>query len=371
VSAGFIDDFFIQLREATIHSQYGHLQVYRRGYYEFAARAPYRYMIEEPDALAARLRSVAHVIDVAPRVYFSGLLSNTRMRVPVIAEGVDAAKELKLSRHMTVTAGSMLLPQTRYGVMVGDGLARALNLKIGDNVALLVTTREGALNSLDFEVAGIFRSFSKEYDDRALRMPLASAQELLDTPSVHSLVIDLDDTSNTEEVARAVAALVPRGEFEIKTWYELADFYQRAVDLYRRYFLVLRAIIFAMVLLAVVNSVNMTIYERTGEYGMLRAMGNRRKEIRQLILAENTLLGLIGSSAGIVLGIGIALVVSAVGVPMPPMPNSSVGYTAAVHLSGREVFVSFMVGLFATCLAAVAPAWRASRVPIVTALARN
>jgi putative ABC transport system permease protein len=255
--------------------------------------------------------------------------------------------------------------------MVGDGLARALNLKIGDNVALLVTTREGALNSLDFEVAGIFRSFSKEYDDRALRMPLASAQELLDTPSVHSLVIDLDDTSNTEEVARAVAALVPRGGFEIKTWYELADFYQRAVDLYRRYFLVLRAIIFAMVLLAVVNSVNMTIYERTGEYGTLRAMGNRRKEIRQLILAENTLLGLIGSSAGIVLGIGIALVVSAVGVPMPPMPNSSVGYTAAVHLSGREVFVSFMVGLFATCLAAVAPAWRASRVPIVTALARN
>src|ERR1041384_8635327 len=76
VSGGFIEDFFIQLREATIHSQYGHLQVYRRGYYEFASRAPYRYMIDDPGALAARVRSIPHVIQVARRIYFSGLLTN-------------------------------------------------------------------------------------------------------------------------------------------------------------------------------------------------------------------------------------------------------------------------------------------------------
>src|ERR1041384_6845579 len=78
VSGGFIEDFFIQLREATIHSQYGHLQIYRRGYYEFASRAPYRYMIEDPDAVAARLRGLEHVVAVAPRVFFSGLVSNGR-----------------------------------------------------------------------------------------------------------------------------------------------------------------------------------------------------------------------------------------------------------------------------------------------------
>src|ERR1043166_1424894 len=144
VSAGFIEDFFIQLREATIHSQYGHLQVYRRGYYEFASRAPYHYMIENPDVLAARLRAVDHVVDVAPRVYFSGLLSNGRMRLPVIGEGVGAAHELKLSTHISLAAGRPLLPKMRYAVIVGEGLARSLDLKVGDNATLLVTTRDGA-----------------------------------------------------------------------------------------------------------------------------------------------------------------------------------------------------------------------------------
>ena len=371
VSGGFVEDFFIQLREATIHSQFGHLQLYQTGYYEMGTRAPYRYMINDPDEIITRMRTINHITDITPRVNFSGLLSNGRAMVPVIGDGVDPAREVKVSTSINLTAGKNLTQETRYQIILGQGLANALRLKIGDNATLLLNTREGALNTLDFEVVGIFQTFSKEYDDRAVRIPLAAAQELLDTKAVHTLIFALDETSHTDRVAQQVASLLPSDQFEIKRWYELADFYQKAVELYRRYFLVLRLIILGMVLLAVANSVNITIYERAGEFGTLMALGNRRREIARLLLAENLIVGLLGSGAGILLGILIALAISAIGIPMPPMPNTNSGYTAAVRIVPTEIEMSFFVALFATCLATLLPAWRASRLSVVDALARN
>jgi putative ABC transport system permease protein len=371
ISGGFIEDFFIQLREATIHSQFGHVQLYRNGYYQMGTRSPYHYMINDPDELIARLRTVEHVADISPRVQFSGLLSNGRFTTPIVGEGVAPQSEIKLSTYITITAGKNLGPEMRYAAILGQDLAESLKLKAGDNATLLVTTREGALNSLDFEVVGIFQTFSKEYDERALRIPLVAAQELINSQAVHSLVFVLDETAYTNEVAHRLAAVLPRDQFEIKTWYELADFYQKAIDLYRRYFLVLRLIILGMVLLAVVNSVNITIYERSGEFGTLRALGNRSKQILHLILMENLIVGLIGSGIGIVAGILLALSISAIGISMPPMPNTNIGYIAAVRLMPSEIGISFLVGLLATCLATFLPAWRASHMVVVDALARN
>src|SRR5207253_7174087 len=114
---------------------------------------------------------------------------------------VDPIREHRVSTYITITAGKNLMQNMRYGMILGQGLANALRLKPGDNAALLLTTREGALNSLDFEVVGTFQTFSKEYDDHAIRIPLAAAQELLDTKAGHSLVFALDDTSHTDDGA--------------------------------------------------------------------------------------------------------------------------------------------------------------------------
>ncbi len=371
IAGGFVEDFFIQLREATIHSQLGHLQIYKSGYYRFGRRAPFDYLIEKPDQQIHQLQGVQHVIDILPRVNFSALLSNGRSTFGVLGEGVDPVKEKKLSAFLKVISGRELSSSNLMSILLGEGVANTLKLKPGDHVNLLLNTSGGALNSLDFEVAGIFRTFSKDYDNRTIRIPISAAQELLGTNGVHALVVALDDTSSTEAVAREIKRRLPQEQFEIKTWYELADFYQKAVDLYRRYFTVLRLIILGMVLLAVANSVNMTIYERIGEFGTLMALGNRKGRIWRIIFAENLILGLLGSGAGALLGVTLALVISAVGIPMPPMPNTNSGYIASVRVVPSEVEISFVVGLAATCLAAVLPAWRACRTPVVRALARN
>jgi putative ABC transport system permease protein len=371
LSGGFVEDIFIQLREATIHSQLGHLQIYKTGYYTLGRRAPYQYMIPDHEKKISEFRGLPHIVDVMPRVNFSGLLSNGRTSYPIIGEGVDPEKETKLSKFIIIKEGRQLEPNEPYGILLGEGVATALKLRPGDHAALLLNTPEGALNTLDFKIIGVFQTFSKDFDDRAIRIPISAAWELLATTAVHSLVFALDSSQATDEVATLLRQRLTPEEFELKTWYELSDFYQKTVDLYKRHFGVLRLIILGMVLLSVANSVNMNVYDRTGEFGTLMALGNRTAKIFKLVIAENVILGLTGAVLGTVLGTVAALAISAIGIPMPPMPNTNVGYTAYIKLVPFELFLAFLIGVFASILAAIWPARKVARLPIVDALAKN
>ena len=138
--------------------------------------------------------------------------------------------------------------------------------------------------------------------------------------------------------------------------------------LYKRQFGVLQLITLIMVLLTVANSVNMTIFERIGEVGTLRALGNRDKDVLRLIVLENLILGLFGSLLGVLLGVGFAFGVSALGIPMPPPPNADSGYVAYIRIVPSVVIKAFVAGFLATVLAAFFPARRAARLPVADAL---
>lgn len=370
-SGGFVEDVFVQLREATIHSRIGHVQIFRRGYTEYGRREPSRYMIAQPKAVADAVQSIPHVQAVMIRVNFSGLANNSRADLPIIGEGVEPGKEARLGTATTIVAGRPLQDTDSFGAVIGEGVAAALHLRPGSFVTLMVSTSEGALNTLEYEVVGVFRTFSKEYDDRAVRIPLSAAQELLFTQSVHSSVVLLDDTTATEAVTAIIRAKLEPFGYEVKTWHELADFYQKTEALYRRQLGALQAIILVMLVLSVASTINMVVYERTGEFGTLLALGQRRRQIFKLVLLENALLGLSGSLLGIVLGVALAGIISGIGIPMPPLPGSNVGYTGMIRLVPWVLVAATLIGVLAAVMAAVLPARRASRLPVVEALRHN
>lgn len=371
LAGGFVEDIFIQLREATIHSQLGHLQIYRSGYSEYGRRNPYDYMIDDPIQIVDRIAEFPEVSDVLQRVSFSGLANNGRADLNIIGEGVQPDKEARLGTSITIINGRQLTEKDTYGILVGKGVARALQLKPGGYLTLLVSTTDGALNTLEVEVVGVFRSFARDYDNRAVRIPIAAAQDLIGTSGIHSVVVSLDETEATDSVAERMEQEFLVFEYEVKTWYELADFYSKAVDLYRNQFTVLQLIILLMVVLSVANSVNMVVYERVGEFGTLMALGDKQGDIFRLILKENILLGLLGAGLGVVFGVVLASVISKVGIEMPPLPNSEIGYTANIYLVPRVIIMAFGVGLVATLLSALMPAYRVSRLPVVDALRKN
>ncbi len=371
LSGGFVRDIFVQLAEALIHSQSGHLQVSRTGYFSQGSRSPDKYLIADPERLRKQLVAIPEVDDVLTRVHFSGLLNNGRTDWSIVGQGVEPSKEAKLSSFMRIVAGRELRDSDPFGAVVGVGVAQALKLAPGDRVTLLLNTPDGALNSLDLEVVGVFQSFSKDFDARALRIPVRAAQEVLGTVGVNALVLSLKHTDDTDKVASALAGILDPRQLEFRTWVQLNDFYEKTVALYDQQFGFLQAIILAMVLLSVANSVNMSVFERVGEFGTMRSLGNRGGQVVTLVLLESLLLGAIGAVTGVVLGTILALVISAIGIPMPPPPNANLGYTAAIQVVPSVLAMAFLVGLVATTLAAALPAWRVSRTPVVDALRAN
>jgi putative ABC transport system permease protein len=308
---------------------------------------------------------------VLARVNFSGLANNGRANLPILGEGVMPDNEARLGTATTIVAGRQLRDADTYGAAIGEGVAASLQLQPGSYLTLMVNTTEGAVNTLEFQVVEVFRTFSKDYDDRSVRIPLTAAQELLFTHAMHSIVLLLDDTDATDKVAAAVGETLGNRNYEIKPWYELADFYNKTVALYKRQFGVLQFIILMMLILSVASTVNMAVYERTGEIGTLLAIGQRRRQIFMLVLLENTLLGLIGAALGVAAGTTLAAVISSVGIPMPPPPGSSSGYIASIRLVSWIVAAATIIGMTSAALAAIIPGRRAARLQVVDALRHN
>ena len=371
LAAGFVQDIFIQLGEAVIHSQSGHIQIARQGYREGRTRSPEDFLIEQPDKLKHEALATPGVQLALARIGFAGVINNGKRDLGIIGEGVEPAAEAKLGTYLRYIEGRALAESDRDGIVLGQGVARSLGLKAGDRVNLVISLAQGAVNTLDFEVVGVFQSFSKDFDARAVRIPLSSARELMDSQAAHLIVLVLEQTDATDRVLAALRqTLGPQG-YELASWRELSDFYDKTVQLYESQFGVLRLIILLMVLLSVANSVNMTLFERTREFGTLLALGDRAGRVFALIMTESLLLGLFGAALGMSLGCAAGWIISAIGIPMPPPPNANIGYTAYIRLFPVDVLSAGAVGFVATCLAAVLPARRVSRMPVVDALRKG
>lgn len=368
LAGGFIEDIFVQLGEAIIYSQTGHVQVTREGYREGKNRSPEMYFIEQPEQLKRKLAATEGVDQVLARLNFSGVLNNGRRDLGVIGEGIEPSSDAKISTYLRFIEGRALDDKDVDGIVVGQGVARNLGLKVGDRVTLVMTLSQGAVNTLDFELVGVFQSFSKEFDARAVRIPLEAARNLMDTKAAHVLVVMLKETPATDRVAATLTAALSGQGYEVAIWRQLSDFYEKTLELYDRQFGVLRFIILLMVLLSVANNVNMTLFERTREFGTMLAVGDRPATVFRLIMAESLLLGLFGALFGMALGCGAAWLISAIGIPMPPPPNANLGYTAVIRLIPADVLTAGGIGFLAACLATLLPARRASRLNVVDAL---
>ncbi|MBS0551484.1 MAG: ABC transporter permease, partial [Proteobacteria bacterium] len=337
------------------------------GFREKGSRQTERYLIVDPKSIASMIAREPLVSEVSTRLSFSGLLNNGKRDLAIVGEGVEPDKEARLGSFLKMLAGRQLADSDLFGTTIGQGVAHSLGLKIGDRVTLLMNTTGGALNTIDVEVVGIFQSFSRDFDARAIRIPLAAAQELMATPGGNLLVVTLHRTADTDVAQERIKALLPAG-LEARSWKQLSDFYEKTLQLYDRQFGVLQLIILVMVLLSVANTVNMSAFERMGEFGTLQALGNTRRDVFRLIVMENVFLGLMGGALGAVIGIVLALLISAIGIPMPPPPSANTGYTAMIRLDAGIVASAFLIGVVAASLAAIFPARRVSRTEVVEAL---
>ena len=370
---GFTQWILWAMREGTIQSQLGHIQVMRPGYLKAGAADPYAYILLENLPQRREIESTPGIKVVAPRLAVTGLISHGETTIAFVADGVDPQKEEQLSKAFRIMEGRNLAGATTKEVILGNGLARNLGVRQGATIALLATTSGGSINAVEAKVAGIFISANQAYDDAALRLPLGLAQSLLRINGAHAWLVLLDDTERTDDYLRQFRARFPTSanKLEFVPWYQQADFYNKTVALFSQQMNVLRLIIGCIIVLSISNMLVMSVLERTGEIGTLLAIGFRRKKILHLFAIEGLLLGMAGASLGLGAGYGLAEAISAIGIPMPPPPGMEEGYTGEIRVTLNVMMNAFLVAFITTALAGLYPAWKASRLQIINALRHN
>lgn len=370
---GFIQWIYWAMREATIQSQLGHIQIVRPGYHQAGASAPFDYLLPERSPVRDAVEATPGVKLVAPRIAVTGLISHGETTVSFIADGVDPGREAELSKALRIVKGRDLSGSDTQEVILGRGLARTLSVGPGATVALLATTETGGINAVEARVNGLFVSANQAYDDAALRLPIGLARTLLRADGAHAWLVLLDETAQTNHFLQQFRARFPAQatRLEFEPWYAHADFYNKTVALFSQQMKVLRLIIGFIIVLSISNMLVMSVLERTGEIGTLLAVGFRRRKILKLFALEGLLLGLIGGTAGVLAGYGLAELISAIGIPMPPPPGMEEGYTAEILLSPPVLASAFAIAIVTTALAGLYPAWKASRLDIIDALRHN
>lgn len=288
--------------------------------------------------------------------------------------GIEAAREAELRAAFPPEAGTFLPDADPLATYIAAPMARKLRLGVGDTVSFVIQTPQGAVNSRDAVVCGVFQKNAPWYDN-AFYLPLASMQELVDWPGgATNVKVTLGDGGPAsvrrarDGVAALVAAsaLVPEArdaEVRVETFEEAGRFSFSIIQANETALLVLSGFLFLAAAVGIVNSMLMSVHERTREIGTVRALGMRRALVVRLFVLEGLALGLVCAALGVALGGGIVLYYAATGIPMNTITLAWMagGDVLFPVLTAASVVRAGLLIAGLSTLAAIYPAFTASR----------
>jgi putative ABC transport system permease protein len=370
IAGGYAAATFRGLRESTIANGLGHLQIGGPGFRDEEER-PLASGIEDPEAVRRVVRSEPRVRAAAARIEFNGLVSNGEKSVVFLGRGIEPEQEFgSAGFRLAMREGRALAAIGHDEAVVAIGLAKSLRVKPGDRLTILSTTVDGALNGADVEVVGTYTTGIREMDERALIVSLPTAQAILATTKVSKLIVVLNETSDTGAVQESLAARLSAAHqrVELATWSELASFYHQVRGLYSGIFIFLGLIIIGLVVLSSGNAMSMTVMERVREIGTLMAVGTSRRLVMVMFVTEGVGLGVLGGLLGAAFGYGLAALLNAAGIIMPPPPTFTTGFRLVID-TVPALFVAVPLLMVMTLfVASLLPAARAARLRITEAL---
>lgn len=373
LAGGFVAQSFEALAEGTIRGGVGHLQIASPEHFTGAAGETLEHGLGNAAALLARVAADPEVRQAMRRTDFFGLAGTGGSAIPFLGLGVEPQAEAQsMDTPELVTAGRWLDETGADEAVLGQGLARALAVEPGGWVTLFAMTVDGVLNALDVEVVGIASLPVRELDDRYLAIPWASADRLLQAEGrVSKLVLLVDDPNRAAAVGERLAATL-RAEGTVvafRTWRDLAEFYRQVRTLYLGIFGFLGAVLILIVLLAAANSMLMVATERTREIGTLRALGMKPRTVVRLFALEGLVQAALGCAGGAGLSLALREVVNRSHLLMPAPPGVAHPVELFIRFYPQAYAIALVGMLTAGLLATWWPARRASRLPIVEALA--
>ncbi len=367
VAIGLSDGSFNGMVNAFTRSRMGHIQIHAQGYLD---RPSLSKSIRNYRSVGRTIEAEPDTVAWAPRVYSAGLVSVGERSDSSRIVGIDPALEVRAtSFDRKIVQGRSFSAGAGKEIILGVGLARSLKASVGADVVIVSQASDGSLANDRYRLVGLADTGDMATDRTTLYLRLADAREFLVLgDEAHEIIVIARSLGRVAALdADLHRSLTPLG-LDVEPWQEFAKAFYLAMKADQRGHSILLLILFIVVAIGVLNTALMSVLERRREYGVLKALGTKPRQVFALILLEIQVLALIS----IVLGAGLSLPLNIFfshhpirmgGALSEPMTFGGMDFRSfAAEVNVRSFVIPAITVLLSAFLVSLMPAVKAARV---------
>lgn len=356
-----------EMVRSTVNLDTGSLQIHAAGFQpNLASLKP----LKNKEAVEAALK--AEGVEVfAARLRSPALILAREQSSTVLVTGVDPEREGALTFiRDSVVKGSYV--GGSGGVVMGENIAQGLGVGLGDEITLMAQDAGGKAVARKFRVEGLYATALASFNRTHLFLHRDALADFLRAGDAVTEIAARVEEERVEAVAKALEARLDPKVHQVRTWKEAAPDVWQLINLNDSTMALLTLIVFAIVVMGIVNTMSMAVYERFHEVGVMLGMGAGPRAIFSVFMLESAVLGVLSAFAGTLFGLLACLYLAEYGVDLTSLTSSNeyfaTSHVLKAHLLLSDLLWQNLLTIAAALLAGVFPALKAVRLEAVEAL---
>lgn len=296
---------FEQMAEDGISLLTGHIQIHESGYWK---NRTMEYAFRDDPALLGSIRSMKHVKAVSRRIHAGALIIYGESAEPVEIIGIEPSVERDISTigRCILPGGMFLRDEDTKSVVIGEVIAKKLGVKTGGTVSILSQGFDGSIAADYLRVSGIFSSQNTGYNSSMAFMSFRQTVETFSMSGyVSSYTVRLDSNDALVQVAESIRTAAGDG-LEVMSWEDLMPEIMQFIVIKRFGSYLYVVILYLIVAFGILNTIQMSVYERIRELGIMTAIGTGPGRIFSMIMTESVIVALLGICAGLAGGAALS-----------------------------------------------------------------
>ena len=318
-------------------------------------------------------RGVKGVRVVSPIIYDMVLMSGPFKSKGGMLKGIDFELDRKnYSWLENLDAGALPSDSPQEGILLGREIAFSIGANVGDVIVVLTSSsRLSPLGPIPkqkkFLVTGIFSTGLYEFDATTALISLRSAQKFFNLEAkINHFQIMIDDIFRAPQVAEELTRVLPPTTY-VTTWMDLNRSLFSALKLEKTIMFLTITLIVIVAALNIIATLILMVMEKTRDIGILLAIGSTSRSVRKIFFFQGAMIGAIGTSAGVALGLLCCWLANAFKLIKVPVDIYQITYVP-FHIRPSELMIIIGVSLSISLLSTLFPSHRASKVDPVVAL---
>lgn len=363
----YIGGVMDNMLDTYARTESGHVRLRQDGYTRRERSMPLHLSLDSMSDVLQVVREQPHVEEAVPRIRTAVLVDGAGSNRPGLLFGLDLEREANYFNPGAMVTTGRLPVVNQPEVAIGATFAEKLDLAIGDTLVLLGQTAYRSMGGMQAVITGLIKTGIGHLDSRILIASIDQVQYMTELQDATTeILVFADDPAHADGMVsplKEAVAPVTAQDVEVLSWSDQGPLIQ-LIETNKPISGLILFILMLMAGLVIVNTMLMTVMERTRELGMMAAMGMRRSDIIALIIAEGGIIGFIGAVLGSAIATGITLWLERTGIDFSQAAeNIELPFQGVLYPDWTLTYLltSAFLGILAATIAAFYPAWRASR----------